>query len=158
MSEPVTWFKVLHVLSATVLFGTGLGTAFHMWMAHRTADARVIAAAADSTVKADFWFTLPAVIVQPATGLVLLWLEGFSLTDPWIVAALTLYVLVGLAWLPVVRIQIKIRDIAQDAVARQVGLPAEYLGLMQAWIRLGWVAFPAVVAIFWLMIDKPALW
>src|SRR5215468_12742635 len=79
------WLKTLHIVSATVLFGTGLGTAFHMWLAHLTRDARVIAAAARSTVLADFLFTTPAVIVQPVTGVLLIMNAGFGPHEPWLV-------------------------------------------------------------------------
>jgi uncharacterized membrane protein len=152
------WIKTLHVLSAAVLFGTGLGTAFHMWLAHLTRDARVVAAAARSTVRADTLFTTPAAIVQPATGAWLVIDAGLDPWSPWLVAAYALYVVTGACWLPVVWLQIRARDLAQGAAAADAPLPAAYDRCMRAWFALGWPAFAAMLAIFWLMVAKPALW
>ena len=60
------WVKYVHVLSATVLFGTGIGTAFAMIAAHVRArhQPAVLAMVAENVVLADWLFTLPAVIVQ----------------------------------------------------------------------------------------------
>jgi len=149
--------KLLHVLSSTVLFGTGLGTAFHMWMTHRTGDVRAIASAARITVLADTWFTTPAVIVQPLSGVALMKLAGFG-WQPWLVAAMGLFVLAGACWLPVVKLQLRARDLAAAAVAEGSALPPAYFRCMRIWFLLGWPAFLAVVAVFWLMVAKPALW
>src|SRR5678815_2012131 len=102
--------KWLHVLGATVIFGTGLGTAFHFWLAHRTGDATLVAAAARSAVIADFAFTLPAVVLQPLTGLALARTAGYPLDAPWILASFALYVLAGACWIPVVVLQLRMRD------------------------------------------------
>jgi uncharacterized membrane protein len=152
------WIKTVHILSATLLFGTGLGTAFHMWLAHLTRDPRVIAAAARSTVRADFLFTTPAVIVQPVTGALLIENAGFSPDEPWLVAVYALYALAGACWLPVVWLQIRARDLASAAAASGGPLPPQYHRCMQLWFALGWPAFAAVLAIFWLMTAKPELW
>jgi uncharacterized membrane protein len=83
MTDAYSWLKVLHVLSATVLFGTGLGTAFQMWMAHLSGDPRSIATVSRSVVMADFLFTTPAVIAQPASGIALMWLAGLDPLSSW---------------------------------------------------------------------------
>ena len=150
--------KWIHILSAAVLFGTGLGTAFQMWTAHLTGDVRAIAAVARNVVRADFLFTTPAVVIQPLTGFLLVRLTGTDLLAPWLVAAYVLYILTGACWLPVVWLQIRIRDIASAAAADGTALPAEYRRLTRLWFALGWPAFAAVLAIFWLMVAKPALW
>ena len=152
------WLKTVHILSATVLFGTGLGTAFHMWLAHLSRDARVIAAAARSTVTADFLFTTPAVIVQPVTGVLLIMDAGFSPHESWLVAVYVLYAVAGACWLPVVWLQIRARDLASAAAAADGTLPPQYHGCMRLWFALGWPAFIAVLVIFWLMTAKPELW
>lgn len=156
MSEPFLWLRLLHVLSATVLFGTGLGTAFHMWFAHRSGDIRAIAVAARNTVRADFWFTTPAVIVQPATGAAMMWLGGHDPLAPWLVAAYALYVIAGACWLPVVALQIRARDLAVSALRSGMELPPAYHRIMRLWFALGWPAFAAVLAIFALMVMRPA--
>jgi len=147
-----------HILGASVLLGTGAGIAFFMLMAHRTGNAALVAHVAGTVVIADFLFTTTAVIVQPITGGLLAMTQGWSMTTPWIVAALGLYVLTGLCWLPVVWIQARLRDLAREAAGRGDPLPAEYVRLFRIWFALGFPAFACVLAIFWLMIDKPALW
>jgi len=148
--------KWLHILSSTVLFGTGLGIAFFMWLTHRRGDVRVIAGVARLVVIADALFTAPAVLIQLASGLWLAHRSGLPLQVHWLALALRLFVLVGACWLPVVWMQIRIRDLAIEAVAQSAPLPQRYYGLMRAWFILGWPAFLGVLAIFWLMVAKPA--
>ncbi len=150
--------KTIHILGAAVLFGTGLGIAFFMWMAHRTRDAALIAQTARTVVVADAVFTATAVIVQPLSGAALVHLVGYSWREPWIVASLALYVVTGLCWLPVVWIQMRLRDLAADAARRGAPLPPRYDRLFAIWFALGWPAFLAVIALFAVMIAKPQLW
>ncbi len=147
--------KVVHVLGAAVLFGTGASIAFFMWMAHRGGDVKVIHATARLVVIADFLFTLPAVIVQPVTGAALVHLGGHGWDEAWLVWTLVLYVLIGACWIPVVFLQIRARDLAADALAKGGALPWDYHRAMRIWFALGWPAFISVVAIFALMIFKP---
>ena len=150
--------KLIHVLGAAVLFGTGLGIAYFMWMAHRTHDAATIAATARIVVIADSIFTAGAVIVQPVSGALLAWTLGYRLGEPWIIASLVLYVMVGLCWLPVVGIQITLRNLAREAADTGTELPARYHRLFRIWFALGWPASFGVIAIFALMIWRPQLW
>jgi uncharacterized membrane protein len=147
-----------HILGAAVLFGTGLGIAFFMWMAHRTRDAAVIAHTARVVVVADTVFTATAVIAQPLTGAALVHVVGYSWHEPWIAVSLALYVFTGLCWLPVVWIQVRLRRLAEEAVRRNVALPADYYRLFGVWFVLGWPAFLSVIAIFAVMVWKPQLW
>ena len=149
--------KTVHILSATVLFGTGLGTAFHMWLAHLNGDPRTVATVARNVVRADFWFTTPAVILQPVSGLALIQLSGMDPSAAWLMAAYGLYGLIGLCWLPVVWLQIRARDLAVAAAAGGTKLPADYHRVMRLWFGLGWPAFLGTMAIFWLMVAKPDL-
>lgn len=150
--------KLVHILSSTLLFGTGLGSAFFMWMAHRHGNVAAIAITARHVVLADWLFTAPAVIIQPLTGWLLMQRLGFDLDQSWLLLALLLYLLVGACWLPVVAIQLRLRDLAAAAMATGQNLPAEYQRLMRLWFWLGWPAFISVAAIFWLMTCKPGLW
>jgi uncharacterized membrane protein len=145
----------LHVIGATVLFGTGAGIAFFMVVAHHTRNPVLIAHVAGTVVLADFLFTASAVIVQPATGFALIWLGGWPLTEGWILLSLILYVFTGFFWLPVVWIQMQVRDIAREAVASGTPLPARYDRLYWTWFIFGWPAFAAVLGILWLMVVKP---
>ncbi len=146
------------MLGAAVLFGTGLGIAFFMVMAHRTRDPAAIAATARIVVIADAIFTAGAVVVQPVSGALLAWTIGYSLLEPWIIASLALYVIVGLCWLPVVWIQLQMRNLARHAARQGAALPAALRRLFRVWFWLGWPAFSGVIAIFALMILKPRLW
>jgi uncharacterized membrane protein len=150
--------KFIHIVSSAILFGTGLGIAFFMWSAHRTGDPRAIVQTARSVVIADAAFTASAVVVQLVTGVWLAATAGYSLREPWLLAALGLYVLVGACWLPVVVIQRRMRDLAHAAVEKRQPLPPRYHGLFAVWFWLGWPAFIGVLAIFALMVWKPALW
>ncbi len=157
MSDAYVWVKTLHILSATVLFGTGLGTAFHMRMTHRSGDVRAIATVSRNVVLADFLFTTPAVIVQPISGAALIWMTAADPLAPWLLAVYGLYLLTGLCWLPVVWLQIRARDLAAAAVRSGTPLPPLYYRTMRIWFLLGWPAFIAVMAILWLMVGKPDL-
>ena len=147
--------KFLHVIGATVLLGTGAGIAFFMVMAHRTGEARTIAAVARIVVIADFVFTATAVVAQPVTGLLLARTSGYDLGEGWIVASIALYLLTGAFWLPVVWMQSEMRRLAAAAAASGSGLPRRYHRLYRLWFAFGFPAFFAVLAIFWLMITRP---
>lgn len=155
MMEWAPGFKLIHILSATVLFGTGLGTAFYMWRADRSRDVRVIAAVSREVVRADWWFTLPAVVIQPVTGIALASAYRLPLDTPWVLTSLVLYVLIGACWIPVVGIQMRVARLAGEAAASGTSLPGAHARLMRWWYGLGWCAFTAVLAIFWLMVVKP---
>lgn len=151
--ETVKW---LHILSSTVLFGTGIGTAFQMVWAMRGNDPAVIARVAGGVVLADWLFTTPAGIVQPATGLWLVHLAGYDLLAPWLVATYGLYALAFLCWAPVVHLQIRIRDLAHTADADNRPLPKAARRAYGIWFALGWPAFAALLAVFWLMVSRPS--
>lgn len=90
-----------------------------------------------------------------AAGTVLSHRFGWPLTEPWIAASLVLYVLTGLFWLPVVWIQIELRNLAALAASNQDSLPERYFKLYRIWFACGFPAFAAVLTIVWLMISKP---
>lgn len=148
----------LHIVGACVLFGTGTGIAFFMVMAHRTRDAALIAHTAGVVVVADTLFTATAVLVQPVTGYLLAERIGWPMSESWIVASLALYVFTGLFWLPVVWIQLQMRNLARAAVKSGEALPKRYFALYRTWFVCGFPAFAAVMGIVWLMISKPTLW
>jgi uncharacterized membrane protein len=147
--------KTVHVLGATLLFGTGLGTAFQMWMAHRGGDPVVVASVARATVLADWLFTLPAVVLQPVTGVLLALRIGFPLTSAWIVVSTGLYLIAGACWIPVVWLQIRMGKLAEAAARDRVALPPLYHRYARIWFVLGWPAFAAMLIILHLMVTKP---
>jgi uncharacterized membrane protein len=147
--------KYLHVLGAIVILGTGSGIAFFMLMAHRSGDASFIARTASTVVFADMLFTLTAVLLQPVTGGVLMLLSSTSVSELWLATSLGLYAVAGLFWVPVIFMQIEIRDLARAASARHAPLPTRYFMLVRRWMLFGIPGFGSVMAILWLMIAKP---
>ncbi|KUM28117.1 hypothetical protein AU467_12975 [Mesorhizobium loti] len=147
----------LHVIGATVLFGTGAGIAFFMLLAQRTGRPEIVAHVAGTVVVADTIFTATAVLVQPISGVLLAQAIGWPLSEGWIVLSLLLYVVTGLFWLPVVWIQIRIRNLARRAVAENRPLPDEEKRLFRIWFACGFPAFAAVAAIIWLMVTRPTI-
>ena len=147
--------KWLHIMSATLMFGTGLGSAFYKWSADRSGDVCAIAVVMERVVLADWLFTTPSVIIQPVTGVAMLHLAGIPLTSGWAAWALVLYVLAGACWLPVVWQQIVMRNLARQAATQGADLPVSYHRLCRRWFWLGVMAFSAVLAIYFLMVFKP---
>jgi uncharacterized membrane protein len=149
--------KFLHLMGATVLLGTGAGIAFFMLAAHRSGNVAIIAGVARIVVMADFLFTATAAVFQPISGLALAWQAGHLLTEGWIVLSIALYVFIGAFWLPVVWMQMKMRDLAQAALAQGTPLPKRYHELFRIWFVFGFPAFAAMLVIYWLMITRPEI-
>lgn len=152
----VELLRWLHVIGATVLLGTGAGIAFFMLAAVRTRQPALIAHVASTVVVADALFTATAVVIQPITGLLLARAVGWPLDAQWIVWAILLYAVTGLCWLPVVWIQLKLRDLARLAAKAEAELPPSFWRLFRIWTVLGFPAFAAVLTILWLMLAKPS--
>jgi uncharacterized membrane protein len=148
--------KWVHILSSTLLFGTGLGSAFYMFFASRSRDPRAIAVVVRHVVIADWLFTAPTIVLQPLSGFYLVHLAGFDLKSRWIVWSIALYLLAAACWLPVVWMQIRMRDLAMQAVRDDAGLPPAYWRYLRRWVALGIVAFASLVYVFYLMVVKPA--
>lgn len=154
----IAWVELLrwlHVIGAAVLLGTGAGIAFFMVMAHRTRDAGLIAHVAGTVVVADFLFTATAVVIQPLTGIALAHALGWPLSTPWLLASIALYLVTGLCWVPVVWIQMRLRDLARAAAVQSAPLPISYHRLFRVWVALGVPALLSVLAILWLMLVRP---
>ena len=151
------WLKLIHIMSATLIFGTGLGSAFYMYRAHLSKDDRIIAYAAKNVVMADWLFTTPAVIIQPLTGVWLMIVLQYPWNIGWIMVAIGLFLIVGACWLPVVWLQIQIKNLALDNLEKGTPLSQNklYQKYMRFWFLLGWPAFIAVIIIFYLMVFKP---
>ncbi len=148
--------KWIHILSATLLFGTGLGSAFYKWCADRSGNLQAITHTNRIVVIADWLFTTPTVIIQPITGIWLASIMGIPLTETWILLAFLLYIIAGACWLPVVWLQIKVRDIAQATLLNNTTLPPTYDRYARLWFWLGIPAFTAMVVVYFLMVFKPA--
>lgn len=149
--------KYLHIISATLLFGTGLGSAFYKWRTDRSKDLAAIAVTNKNVVHADWLFTTPTVIVQPLTGLWLVNLQGHTFAESWLWLSITLFIIAGLCWLIVVYLQLKMRDISTVALNTQTELPDIYHRLAKIWFWLGIPAFASILLVFALMVSKTAL-
>lgn len=147
--------KYLHVLGAIVILGTGTGIAFFMLMAHRSGDPAFVARTAAVVVIADMLFTASAVLLQPVTGGLLMLLSATSYAEPWVTGSLALYAVAGLFWIPVVFMQIEMRDLARAADAQDLPLPPRYFALFRRWFLFGIPGFGSVMLILWLMIARP---
>ena len=150
--------RTLHIFSSMVLFGAGLGTAFHMYAACRSGEVAGIARVARQVVLADWLFTTPAAVVQPVTGLWLIHLVGYSFTAPWLVLTYLLYGLAGGAWLVVVVLQKDMERLAAVAARSSTALPEVFGQRFRLWLQLGWVGFGSLAVVIVLMVAKPALW
>lgn len=150
--------KWLHIVSSVVLVGTGFGSAFYLFFANRqpSLEARVVVSRL--VVRADLWFTTPAVILQPLTGVALVRLAGWPWDSPWLLTAIALYALAGACWLPVLWLQWRMVCLAEYALHTGRPLPPAYVRLQRAWEWLGYPAFAAMLAIYGLMVFKPPLW
>lgn len=150
--------KWIHIVSSTFLFGTGVGSAFYKFLADRSGNLHNIAQTNKHVVLADWLFTTPTVIIQPATGVMMMQLLGFPLTTPWLMTSIVLYILTGLCWLPVVYLQIRMSKLSAAAVQHNAPLGADYYRMTRQWFWLGVPAFIAMVVIFYMMVVKPPLW
>ncbi|WP_120496904.1 DUF2269 domain-containing protein [Kiloniella sp. EL199] len=147
--------KWIHILSSTILFGTGVGSAFYMFMANRSRDLPAMYFAVRHVVIADWLFTAPAVIVQFLSGIGLLYTTGYGLSNIWLVWGIVPYFCAGACWLPVVWLQIRMRDLVKSALDNNTDVPLSYWLFDRWWILLGSLAFPMIVVVFYLMVFKP---
>lgn len=149
--------KWLHILSSVLMVGTGLGSAFYMFFTNRSGSVPAQAVVSRLVVRADGWFTTPTVILQPLTGFALAHMAGWPMSTPWLALSLGLFVLTGTCWLPVVWLQIRMAAMAAQAQRDGTPLPPLYVRYQRRWELLGYPAFVAMVAVFYLMVNKPAL-
>lgn len=157
MANTFLLVKTLHILSSVLMVGTGFGTAFYLFCANRSGSVAAQAVVSRWVIKADWWFTTPAVIFQPLSGLWLANYLGVAWSATWIWLTLLLYALAGACWLPVVWLQIRMAKLAAQAhQAGKTALPTVYYRYARYWEYLGYPAFCAMVAVYFLMVMKPS--
>ncbi|WP_028604160.1 DUF2269 family protein [Ottowia thiooxydans] len=150
--------KTVHILSSVLLVGTGFGSAFYMFFANRSGSVQAQAVVSRLVVRADWWFTTPAMIIQPLSGFAMMYMAGWPWHTPWLLLSMALYLFAGTCWVPVVLMQIRMARIAGTAAAQNTPMPPAYLQLARRWEILGYPAFIAMMALYALMVNKPALW
>lgn len=147
--------KWLHIMSATFLFGTGVGSAFYLLFVSFSRDVHAVALVTRYVVLADWLFTTTTAVIQPVSGYYMMRMAGFPLTSAWIAWSFVLYGVAIACWLPVVWLQIRMRDIARLSAEKNIALPVEYWRHFWSWVALGVPAFIAFVIVFYLMVAKP---
>jgi uncharacterized membrane protein len=148
--------KWIHILSSVALVGVGFGSAFYMYFANRSRNVAAIAEVSRLVVRADWWFTAPAALIQPVSGIALASIAGYPLTSGWLLVTYALFILAGVCWLPVVWLQIKMANMARVAASTDTGLTQCYWDYALLWERLGMIAFPAMLIVYGMMVFKPA--
>ena len=146
--------KWIHILSAVVLLGTGLGSAFYVWRANRLGNLHAIRFVLRNVILADWLFTVPPIALLPVTGIWMMRLKGYAFSELWIWLSLVLFIIAGLCWVPAAVLQYKMKSLAERTLDKE-RLPATYWHYERLWHFLGVAAFPAVLVIFSLMIFKP---
>ena len=150
--------KLVHILSSVLMVGTGLGSAFYMFFTNRSGSVAAQAVVSKLVVRADWWLTTPTVIIQPISGIAMVHMAGWPLTSPWLMVSMALYLLAGACWLPVVCLQLRMARLAAHAQAQGTTMPERYWRDARLWEALGYPAFVAMGFVFFLMVNKPALW
>lgn len=152
------FWKTAHILSAAIIFGTGLGIAFFTWFGYRRAirsrDIGPLRSVLRLTVIADACLTAPAIAFQAVSGVVLMNHLGWALVSAWSVAVWALFLLAGACWIPVLHIQARLSRDSNQAASTDA-LPASFHTRFRWWFGLGVPAFAAVIVIYWLMVAKP---
>lgn len=147
--------KLMHIVSSVLLAGVGFGSAYYLYFIHRTGNPQAIAKVIHLVVRADFWFTTPAIIIQPLTGLSMIKLAGYPLGQAWLIWTGVLYLLAGACWIPVVWLQLRMSKIAANVVDANSSLPTRYWQYARCWEWLAYPAFVSVLIIYGLMVFKP---
>ena len=149
--------KWIHIISSTLLFGTGLGSAFYKFLADRTKNTHVIAVTNKNVVLADWLFTTPTIIIQPVTGIIMASISGYDIHNSWLILSIIFFIIAGICWLPVVFLQIKMRNLSAMALKSNTKLPSKYWYYAKIWFYLGIPAFISMLCILYLMTIKPTL-
>jgi len=147
--------KWIHIVSTTVFFATGFGTAVQMWLAHRGGDVQAIASMAKNVVRVDLTFTAASGLVLPITGAILVSMAGFPAGAPWLITSYILYTIAFICWATATKLRMKVRDTAALAAFRGEALPDCYYRYMRWWLQLSWPAFIALLVVFYLMLAQP---
>lgn len=152
--SPYLLLKVIHVLSAMLFFGTGLGSAWYKLRADRSGQLETIAWAQREIVRADWIFTVPSAVVLPVSGLAMAWVAGMPLSTPWLLLGLIGYAIAGLCWLPAAFLQIRMRRMVDEALREGTALPPAFHRANRTWMLLGLPSFAAAMGSIWVMVMK----
>ena len=149
--------KVIHVLGAVLFLGTGLGSAYYKYRATATRNVHVVAWVDQEIVRADWIMTVPSGVIVPVTGLLMVYLYGISIFESWVFLGISGYLLAGITWLPAAKLQIVMRTISAECLAKNEPLPESYFTAQKRWFLLGFPSFSATLIAVWAMVFK-SLW
>jgi len=156
MIDLIFAIKFVHLLAAAAMFGTWLGVAVFMLLAHRSGNTSVVALTSRFAVSVEKIVMIAALVLQPISGFPLAWAIGLSpLEEFWIVLSLALYAAVVAIWLAALRIEIRIRNMTRQAALDAVPLSDAYRRLFRFYSALVWPALAAMVVLFLLMVWQP---
>ena len=128
--------KLIHILSATIMIGTGLGSAFYLFLTYKKSQFSTVKDVLSFVIFADTIFTAPSVVIQLITGILLSNLLGLTYTN-WFWVVLSVSFIVVILWLRAAFLQIKMKKIIEG----KTELPAQFHQLMNAWFYLGIPSF-----------------
>ncbi len=144
--------KLIHILSATLMIGTGLGSAFYLYLTYKKSAVQTVKEVLNFVILADTIFTTPSVIIQLITGIMLSDLLGLLYTDWfWLVLAVSVIVLV--LWLRAAFIQFKLKKLLEE----ENKLSPKFHHLMNIWFILGVPSFGGAIYLYYLMVYRAFL-
>lgn len=150
--------RAAHVLSAAIIFGTGLGIVFFTWFGYRAAVREGAIGALRQTLRltliADVGLIAPAAAFQAASGFALMEARSWSLASAWSVAVWDIFAFAGVCWLLALFILVRLARGSREAPS-VAALPARFHRRFRLWLALGALVYAAVIVIYWLMVAKP---
>ena len=158
MVDLILAIKFVHVLSAAVMYGAWITVAGFMVLGYRAANPSVMALIAQFAVRIELFVIAGAIALQPVAGFPLAWAIGLNLLNEfWLYASLALYVAVVAVWVVVVRVEIRLRNIARDAALKRAPLADTYPRMFRIWFMLAAVFVAGMTMLMLLMVWQPRL-
>lgn len=150
------FLKLVHLIGVVMFLGNISVGVFWKNAADKTRDPAVIAYTIRSIISADRIFTIPGVVIVLVGGIATALIGGISILGTgWILWAIVLLVISGVAFGPLSRAQRELLAAAEQA--RAGGGMASYHRLSGQWNFWGTVSLVAPLIAFAFMILKPAL-
>ncbi|WP_246666929.1 DUF2269 family protein [Bradyrhizobium guangdongense] len=147
--------KLIHLVSATILFGGGIFAALLGTIVFGSRKAKLIAEVGPHIVKVESYLTVLSALAQIVTGLWLASLAGFPVLAGWLGWAFLLFCVAGLCWILGVWLQHRMVDLSRKAVETHSELPDAYQKHFRNWTLLGLPSTTAMIGIFYFMVFKP---
>ena len=149
--------KFVHVLAVIMFVGNITIGIFWKTFADRTKDPRIIAHTIAGIIGADRWFTIPGVILLLIAGLGTAAVGHISILGTgWILWAIVLFIIAGVAFGPIARAQRALHALAEAGSAGSMDW-VRYEALSRTWNIFGSIATIAALIAVLLMVTKPVL-